>query len=117
MKHSRKDQHIMKEAEFEERRTTHFEENFEILALDSPLILLCKKPEMLKGVVKVMEEWCKKRNDLSSIKGLILHNFSVLRHLEHFGFTREVLKKSFKIRNFLNNLPSLSTIHKKTCFC
>ena len=90
----------MKETEFEEQCTTHFEENFETLVADSPLILPCKEPDRLKGVVKVMEEWCRKRNDLSRIKGLILHNFSVLKHLEHFGFSREILKGNFKIQEF-----------------
>ena len=100
VKHCRNKQHIMKETEFEEQCTTHFEENFETLAADSPLILPCKEPDRLKGVAKVMEEWCRKRNDLSRIKGLILHNFSVLRHLEHFGFSREILKGNFKIQEF-----------------
>ena len=100
VKLNHKDQHIMKDTEFEELCTAHFEENFETLAAESPLILPCKEPEILKGVVKVMQEWCRKRNKLSKIKGLILHSFSALRHLEHFGFTREVLKGSFKIEEF-----------------
>ena len=90
----------MTETEFEELCTTHFEENFESLAAESPLILPCKEPERLKEVVKVMQEWCRKRNRLSRIKGLILHNFSALRHLEHFGFTKEILKGSFEIEEF-----------------
>ena len=34
------------------------------------------------------------------MKGLVLHSFHVFRHLEHFGFTREVLKSSLTIRSF-----------------
>ena len=100
VKVNHKGQHIMKDTEFEELCTTHFEENFETLAAESPLILSFNEPERLKGIVNVMQEWCSKRNKLSRIKGLILHSFSVLRHLEHFGFTREILKGSFKIKEF-----------------
>ena len=44
-----------------------------------------------------MEHWCRKTNNSSNIKGLVLHSFSIFRHLEHLGFTREALKKSLKI--------------------
>ena len=100
VKYSRKYQHIMKETEFEQQCTTHFKENLETLAAESPLILPCKEPNTFKGVVKVMEEWCIKRNDLFKIKGLIVHNLFVLRHLEHSGFTREVLKGRSEIKEF-----------------
>ena len=47
-----------------------------------------------------MESWCRKTNKSSRIKGLVLHSFSVLRHLEHFGFAREVLKERLEIKTF-----------------
>ena len=93
-------QDTVEETKFEERYTTYFEENFETLVAEAPLILPCKEPEKFKEIVKTMEEWCKKTNKSSSIKGLVLHSFSVFRHLEHFGFTRQALKKNFKIREF-----------------
>ena len=93
-------QNNIEESSFEERCTTYFKENFETLAAKAPLVLPCKEPEKFKDIVKAMESWCRKTNTLSSIKGLILHSFSVIRHLEHFGFTREALKESLKIRAF-----------------
>ena len=90
-------QDTVKELSFEERCTEYFEKNFEALAKETPLILPCKEPEKFKEIVKTMEHWCRKTNNSSNSKGLVLHSFSVFRHLEHFGFTREALKKSFKI--------------------
>ena len=46
-------------------------------------------------------DWCNKTNSLSSIKGLVLHSFSVLKHLYLHGFTKEMLQDCFKIDNFL----------------
>ena len=92
-------QDIMREASFEERCKDYFEENFETLAKEAPLILPCKQPEKFKEIVKTMEYWCIKTNKSSSIKGLVLHSFSVVRHLEHFGFTREALKERLKIED------------------
>ena len=37
-------------------------------------------------------------------KRIVLHSFSVFRHLKHFGFTRESLQRSLKIRAF-SELP------------
>ena len=48
-----------------------------------------------------MVDWCNKTSSLSSIKGLVLHNFSVLKHLYLHGFTKEMLQDCFKIDNFL----------------
>ena len=86
--------------DFDERCIKYFEENFEGLAKEAPIILPCKEPEKFKEIVKTMEDWCRKTNKSSSIKGLVLHSFSVFRHLKHFGFTKEVLKRSLKIRAF-----------------
>ena len=90
-------QDTVEEVSFEERCTEYFQKNFEALAKETPIILPCKEPEKFKEIVKAMEHWCRKTNNSSSSKGLVLHSFSVVRHLEHFGFTREALKKSFKI--------------------
>ena len=93
-------QENVEDIDFDERCITYFEENFGNLAKDAPIILPCKEPEKFKEIVKTMESWCRKTNKLSSMKGLVLHSFPVFRHLKHFGFTREVLKKSLKIRWF-----------------
>ena len=83
---------------FEKLCTEYFEGNFETLATETPLILPCKKPEKSKLIVKTMEQWCRKTNKSSRIKGLVLHSFSLLKNLEHFGFTREILKEKFEIK-------------------
>ena len=90
----------VEEADFEKQCTEYFERNFESLSKEAPLVLPCKEPEEFKEIVKTIEHWCRKTNKSSSMKGLVLHNFSVLRHLEHFGFTRETLKERLKIENF-----------------
>ena len=90
-------QDTVEEVSFEERCTEYFQKNFEVLAKETPIILPCKEPEKFKEIVKTMEHWCRKTNNSSSSKGLVLHSFSVVKHLEHFGFTREALKKSFRI--------------------
>ena len=85
---------------FDERCIAYFEENFENLAKDAPIILPCKEPEKFKEIVKTVESWCRKTNKSSSLKGLVVHSFPVFRHLKRFGFTREALKNSLKIRAF-----------------
>ena len=85
---------------FEEKCIRFFEENFETLAKDAPLILPCKEPEKFNVVVQTMYDWCKKTNKLSSIKGLVLHSFFISQHLEHFGFTREALREILQIEAF-----------------
>ena len=91
-------QDIVEEADFEERCTSYFEENFETLAREAPLILPRKEPEKFKEIVNTMENWCRKTNKSSKIKGLVLHSFSILQLLEHFGFKSEILKDSLKIK-------------------
>ena len=94
------EQDNVEETSFEEKCANYFEENFETLAMEAPLVLPAKEPEKFKEIVKTMENWCKKTNKSSSIKGLVLHSFSIFRHLKHFGFTREALKDSLKIEEF-----------------
>ena len=91
------EQKIIEETSFEKQCAEYFEENFETLATEAPLVLPSKEPEKFKEIVKTMEHWCRKANKLSIIKGLVLHSFSILRHLKHFGFTSEALKDSLKI--------------------
>ena len=93
-------QHNLKEADFENRCATHFEENFQILAAEALLILPCKSPEKFKEIVNTMEHWCRKTNESSNIKGLVLHSFSVFQHLQHHGFTSKALKDILKIEVF-----------------
>ena len=93
-------QDIVEEADFEERCTAYFEENFETLAAEAPLILPSKEPEKFKEIVNTMKDWCRKTNKSSNIKGLVLHSFSVFQLLEHFGFKSEALKDSLKIEVF-----------------
>ena len=91
------EQDNIEETSFEKQCAKYFEENFETLATEAPLVLPTKEPEKSKDIVETMEHWCRKTNKLSSMKGLVLHSFSVLRHLEHFGFTSEAIKDSLKI--------------------
>ena len=90
----------LKGRDFDERCTAYFEENFETLAAETPLVLPCKEPKKFKEIVNTMEHWCRKTNKLSHMKGLVIHGFSVFRHLEHFGFTSEALKENFQIEEF-----------------
>ena len=94
------EQDNIEETSFEKHCAEYFEDNFETLATEAPLVLPAKEPEKFKEIVKTMEHWCRKTNKLSSTKGLVLHSFSIVRHLEHFGFTREALKDSLKIEEF-----------------
>ena len=88
------------EPNFEERCIRFFEVNFEVLAKEAPLILPCKEPEKFNVIVKIMYDWCKKTNKLCSMKGLVLHSFSIAQHLEHFGFTREALRENLQVEGF-----------------
>ena len=97
----------MENIDFDERCIAYFEENFENLAKDAPIILPCKEPEKFKEIVITMESWCRKTNKLSSLKGLVLHSFSVFRHLKRFGFTKEALQRSLKIQVFSEERVSI----------
>ena len=93
-------QSIEEEADFEKRCTAYFEGNFETLATETPLILPYKEPKNFKEIVNTMEQWCRKTNKSSKLKGLVLHSFLVFKHLEHFGFTGKVLKDGLNIERF-----------------
>ena len=53
--------------DFDERCITYFEENFESLVKESPLILPCKEPQKYKEIVRAIESLCRKTNKSSSI--------------------------------------------------
>ena len=93
-------QSIVEEADFEKRCTAYFEGNFETLATETPLVLPYKEPKNFKEIVNTMEQWCRKTNKSSKLKGLVLHSFPVFQHLEHFAFTRKVLRDGLNIEIF-----------------
>ena len=88
------------ELNFEEKCIQFFEENFEVIAKEIPLILPCEEPEKPSVVVKTMYDWCIKTNKSSSMKGLVLHSFFISQHLKRFGFTREALRENLQIEAF-----------------
>ena len=90
-------QENIKNINFDKRCIIYFEENFESLSKESSLILPCKESQKYKEIVKTMESWCRNTNKSSTIKGLVLHSFSVFRHLKDFWFTKEALQRSLKM--------------------
>ena len=68
------EQDNIEETSFEKQCAKYFEENFETLATEAPLVLPTKEPEKSKDIVETMEHWCRKTNKLSSMKGLVLHS-------------------------------------------
>ena len=88
------------ESEFEEQCTAYFERYFEISANEEPLILPWKVPHEFKSIANIMSEWCNETNDLSNIKGLVLHSFSIVKHLFRLGFTKKILQDCLQIQNF-----------------
>lgn len=85
----------------EAKYTVYFQKYFETLIYEDPQVLPWKIPDEFQRLTGTMVDWCKKINSLSSIKGLVLHSFSVLKHLYLHGFTKEMLQDCFKIYNFL----------------
>ena len=47
-----------------------------------------------------MFDWCRETNCFSNIKGLVVHSFSVLKHLFRYGFTKKMLHDCLHIENF-----------------
>ena len=88
------------ESEFEEQCTAYFERYFEISANEEPLILPWKVPHEFKSIANIMSEWSNETNDLSNIKGLVLHSFSIVKHLFRLGFTKKILQDCLQIQNF-----------------
>ena len=88
------------EYEFKEQCTAYFVRNFETLAHEDTQVLPWKTPDELKRITDTLADWCKQTNVYSSIKGLVLHSFSILKHLHRHGFTKETLQDDLKIENF-----------------
>ena len=86
--------------EFKEQCTAYFVRNFETLAHEDTQVLPWKTPDELKRVTDTLADWCKQTNVYSSVKGLVLHSFSILKHLHRHGFTKEMLQDDLKTENF-----------------
>ena len=85
---------------FTNQCTVYFKRYFETLVEEDPQVLPWKRPDEFKKVIGTMVDWCGERNSLSSIKGLVLHSFSILKHLYLHGFTKKMLQDCLKIDNF-----------------
>ena len=88
------------ELTFTNQCTAYFERYFETLVEEDPQVLPWKRPDKFKKAIGTMVDWCGVRNSLSSIKGLVLHSFSILKHLHLHGFTKKMLQDCLKIDNF-----------------
>ena len=66
------------ELKFTNQCTVYFKRYFETLVEEDPQVLPWKRPDEFKNVIGTMVEWCGERNSLSSIKGLVLHSFSIV---------------------------------------
>ena len=88
------------ESKLIQQYTAYFERNFETSAHENPLILPSKIPIKFEKITQTMGHWCRETNELSNIKGLVLHSFSLLKYLFLHGFTEEMLKDYLKIEKF-----------------
>ena len=86
------------EPKFTEQCIVYFEEYFETLAHEDPVVLPWKRPDKIKKTIETMIDWCKETSSSSSINGLILHSYFVWHHLR--GFTTKVLQDCLKIDKF-----------------
>ena len=90
----------VEEPEFKKQCTTYFENNFEKLAEEEPLFVPWKIPEDQMEIEGIMDLWCKKTNRLSSVKGLVLHRFSLIKCLELYGIKEDTLRDHLHIKMF-----------------
>ena len=90
----------VEEPEFTERCLANFEKEFKKLAEDEPLSLPWKIPEDYMEIERIMARWCKETNKLSSLKGLVLHTFSLTRCLELYGIKEDTIRDNLHIRKF-----------------
>ena len=80
----------------------YFKRYFEQEAQDGPLVL----PQIQRGINKIvdsMEIWCSKANVSSNLKGLVVHNFNVLKFLKIFLYDKldtRKLCKELDIKDF-----------------
>ena len=96
------------EPEFKEQCTTYFNKNFKTLAELDPLILPWKIPKY-SMIIKNMDCWCKETNLFSSVKGLVLHNFSLTKCLELYGIKNDILRVQLNLKNF--SLAPISVVY------
>ena len=87
-------------SEFKDQCTSYFERYFEALVKEETQVLPWKIPDEFKRITETMVGWCKETNDFSSLKGLVLHSFSILKHSYRHGFTKEVLQDCLEIKRF-----------------
>ena len=93
------------ESEFETEYVKNFKRCFETSAQEDPLRIPWDIPKSFKKIINTMDHWCKDTNKgYRRIKGLVLQNFSILKHAYGYGFTQEMLRDDMKIGN-LSNKP------------
>ena len=90
----------VEETKFTKQCTTYFEKNFQKLAEDKPLFIPWKIPGGYTEIERIVDNWCKKTNKLSSIKGLILHSFPFTKCLELYGIKEDTLRDYLHIKKF-----------------
>ena len=96
--------------EFELKCNTYFENYFVKLFRERTQIIPWK---ITDEPTRILEEWCWVKNAMSSIKGLVLHSFSIFKHLYQYlkksyelhGFTKEILRDYLQNKNF-SEVPS-----------
>ena len=96
------------ESKFEEQCTAYFKRYFENLAGEEPQVLPWKMAN--HDYTRRMAHWCQRTNLSSTIKGLVLHSFSILQHACRHGFTKEMLQVFFKSKTFQNHQALSFTI-------
>ena len=96
------------ESEFEKQCTAYFERYFEILAGEEPQILPWKMAN--DDFMGSIAHWCQGTNKCSTIKGLVLHNFSTLQHIYRHG-----LQDFVQIENF-SKAPSIVVYNPRLKF-
>ena len=87
----------------------YFKRYFENQAKEKPVILPQVIPTGINNFVDTMERWCTDTNQMSDLKGLIIHSFDVSVYFDkwfHDKFNKERLFKDLDIKEF----PSMSII-------
>ena len=88
------------ESKFETEYVKNFERCFETSAREDLLRIPWEIPKKFKRIINTMDHWCKDTNKgYKKIKGLVLQNFSILKHAYKYGFTQEMLRDDLKIGN------------------
>ena len=92
------------ESGFEQKCTAYFESHCVKLFHECTQIIPWK---MTDESTRTLEQWCREKNTISSIKGLVLHSFSIFKHLcQHLlqrynfhGFTEKILQDYLQTKN------------------